>query len=111
MWAPGATTGTTAAGGNGKGSAANQLDGPAGIALDGAGNLYVADAWPLTRYHTGANHRVQRFAPGSSTGVTVAGGNGAGAAQDQLDDPNDVALHDGHLYIADTLNDRVQWVL
>lgn len=45
----------TVAGGNGFASAANQLAWAVGVALDGSGNLYVADNY---------NHRVQRWAPG-----------------------------------------------
>ncbi len=61
-----ATSGTVVAGGNGQGAAANQLNGPDGMYVDGSGNLYVADVH---------NQRVQMFPPGStsaSNGVTVA---------------------------------------
>lgn len=49
----GATSGVTVAGGNGQGNAANQLKYPIDVALDAAGNLYVADA---------DNRRIQKFA-------------------------------------------------
>ena len=94
---------TTFAGGNGDGSAANQLSWPAGVAVDGDGNLYVADQ---------NNHRVQMFPPGSTSateGITVAGGNGYGPAANQLGHPADVAFDtDGNLYVADQYNMRVQ---
>jgi hypothetical protein len=70
--------GVAVAGGKGQGSAANQLSGPFGVAVDGDGNVYVADTF---------NSRVQRWAPGASAGVTVAGGNGYGSAANQLDGP------------------------
>ena len=54
MWAPGAIEGTTIAGGNGEGSAANQLSLPRGITLDSSGNLYIADT---------GNNRIQKYAP------------------------------------------------
>ena len=56
--------GVTVAGGNGPGSAANQLYNPNGVFVDHDKNLWVADA---------SNGRVQKFAPGSTTGVTVGG--------------------------------------
>jgi sugar lactone lactonase YvrE len=68
--------------------------------LDSNENLYIAD---------GYNHRVQRWAPGATSGVTVAGGNGYGSAANQLDNPVAVALDsNGDLYVADEDNDRVQ---
>ena len=53
------------AGGNDTGRAADQLDGPMQIYVDGGGYLYVADE---------ANYRIQRFPPGSTrytNGVTI----------------------------------------
>ena len=100
-WAAGATAGVTVAGGNGAGSAANQLNYPLGMYLDGSGNIYVAD----TR-----NDRIQKWAPGATLGVTVAGGNGAGAAANQLYDPYALCIDSaGNMYIADCVNNRVQW--
>ena len=62
-----AQTGTTVAGGNGPGPAANQLNFPSGVFVDGAGNVFMADQ---------QNLRIQKFGPGSSSassGTTVAG--------------------------------------
>jgi sugar lactone lactonase YvrE len=95
-----ATVGVTVAGGNGYGSAANQLAYPYGVALDSSRNVYVADL---------NNARVQRWAPGATAGVTGAGGHGEGSAADQLDVPVRLAVDDAdNLYIADALNARVQ---
>jgi len=95
-----ATSGLTVAGGNGAGSAANQLALPLNVAVDADGNVYVADA---------SNDRVQKWAPGASSGVTVAGGNGAGSAANQLENPQAVAVDaDGNVYVADGNNNRVQ---
>ena len=106
MFPPGsnsATTGTTVAGGNGAGSAANQLHLPSGVAVDGDGNVYIADQ---------NNQRIQKFPPGSTSatnGTTVAGGNGAGNAANQLNGPFGVAVDGtGNMYIADTNNNRIQ---
>ena len=97
------TNGTTIAGGNGSGSAANQLSSPEGITGDAAGNIYVADY---------GNYRVQKFLAGStsaSNGLTVAGGNGSGSAANQLNAPWSVMVDtSGNLYVSDDGNDRVQ---
>lgn len=52
------------------GSANNQFSAAQNVVVDKQGNIYVADA---------NNYRVLKFAPGSSTGTVVAGGNGQGA--------------------------------
>lgn len=96
-WSPGSTSWVTVAGGNGQGADADQLGSPTSLALDQAGNLYVADA----------NERVQKWVPGATSGVTVAGGNGHGSAANQLSGELMIALDcDDNLYIAD--NDRIQ---
>lgn len=92
-WAPGATSGITVAGGNGPGTAANQInftanssgiiDDEGGIYVDATGNLYVADY---------GNNRIQKWTPGATSGITVAGGNGAGSAANQITAPLSVFL-------------------
>jgi hypothetical protein len=95
-----ATTGVTVAGGNGGGFGDNQLMLPFDVAVDAAGNVYVADT---------NNNRVQEWAPGATTGVTVAGTNGEGSDDDQLLFPGGVAVDSsGDVYVADTDNNRVQ---
>ena len=87
--------------GAGAGAAFNT---PSGLALDGDGNLYVADT---------GNNRVRKV---SKEGVvtTLAGEGGAGfrdgaALQAQFDAPVGVAVDkDGNVYVADTYNDRVR---
>jgi sugar lactone lactonase YvrE len=99
-WAPGATAGTTAAGGNGQGSAPNQLNNPSAVFVDGAGNVYVSDR---------DNHRIQKWAPGASVGTTVAGGNGPGSNANQLQYPGALyANSNGDVYVADVYNNRIQ---
>ena len=99
-WAPGATAGTTVAGGNGEGSNPNQLFYPYGVAVDAAGNIYIGDT---------GNNRIQKWSPGAAVGTTVAGGNGEGPNPNQLAYPDAVALDgDGNIYIADTENHRIQ---
>lgn len=83
---------------------------PYGVAVDGAGNLYIADS---------GNNRVLKLAAGATTVTTVAGGNvtpaysgdGGLATQASLSGPEAVAVDGaGNLYIADTDNYRVRKV-
>jgi sugar lactone lactonase YvrE len=77
---------------------------PSALALDSAGNLYVADT---------GNNRVRKVTPEGSV-TTLAGDGGAGfadgpAAQTRFDAPVGVAVgKDGAVYVADTYNDRVR---
>ncbi|MCP2297176.1 NHL repeat-containing protein [Nocardia amikacinitolerans] len=85
-----------------------ELSQPCGVAVDGAGNLYIAD-----RY----NQRVRRVDPAGVI-TTVAGTGTAGYSGDnqlavnaELQDPDGVAVDGpGNLYIADTGNQRVRRV-
>ena len=104
-WTPHSTSSTLVAGGNGQGSNSDQLDSPSGLSLDEVhSHLYIADS---------GNNRIQRITLGSSTNaITVAGGNGAGSNNDQVNHPADVCFskHIGAIYIAEQYNDRVtQW--
>lgn len=85
-----------------------QLNAPAGMAIDNAGNLYFADS---------LNHRVRRISPGGTV-ETVAGngipgfsGDAGHALQAELNNPQGVALDNaGNLYIVDTGNNRIRRV-
>src|SRR2546428_383081 len=92
--------GVTVAGGNGNGSAANQLAFPTGVFVDASGNIFVAD---------GNNYRIQKWAPGAIEGITVAGGNGYGSAANQLYNPGGVFVDaTGDVFVADQSNYRIQ---
>lgn len=84
--------------------AAAQFNGPVGVAVDKAGNVFVADTY---------NDRIRRIAP-DGTVTTVAGngqpGDADGAAHSAgFDTPSGIAVAlDGTLYIADTGNDAVR---
>jgi sugar lactone lactonase YvrE len=100
--------GTGVPGYSGDGGAATeaQFNAPEGLAIDSAGNLYVADT---------GNHRVRRIAPDgrvstiSGTGRPgYSGDNGPGSAA-SLWYPKGLALDpQGNLYVADSWNNRVR---
>ena len=81
---------------------------PYGVAVDGAGNLYIADT---------ANQRIRKI-DATGTITTIAGtgeygfgGDGGPAAEAQLSFPYGVAVDGaGNLYIADTDNQRIRKV-
>src|SRR5262249_52826914 len=84
-----------------------QLSGPRGVAVDGAGNLFIADA----------SSRLRKLDPDGII-TTVAGngsrgysGDGGPAINAQLFFPDGVAVdRAGNLFIADTGNNRVRKV-
>ncbi|MBF6054606.1 hypothetical protein GO002_22445 [Streptomyces eurocidicus] len=100
--------GTAAFGGDGGPAIAASLNFPHAMAVDGAGNLYIADDY---------NHRVRRVGPDGVI-VTVAGngsdgfgGDGGPATAASLNFPHAVAVDGvGNLYIADRYNYRVRRV-
>lgn len=85
-----------------------QLNQPAGLAFDAAGNLYIADF----------GNQAVRKVDTSGTVTTVAGtgaagdlGDGGNAGSARLDGPTDVALaSDGALLIVDQLNNKLRRV-
>lgn len=99
--------GTYAFGGD-NGPAINaQFDYPNGVAVDAAGNFYVADT---------LNHRIRKVSGGVITTVAGTGkpgfsGENAAAISSQLNQPFGVAVNtSGNLLIADTGNNRVRKV-
>ena len=97
--------------GDGGPAIAAQLHAPEGVAVDGVGNVYIADA--------GNNNRVRKVTPGGTI-TTIAGGglapgpgwgDGGRATSAQLRGPNWVAVDgQGNVYISDFFNSRVRKV-
>jgi uncharacterized protein (TIGR03437 family) len=92
--------------GDGGPATSASLNRPAGIAVDAAGNLYIADSW---------NNRIRKVSP-SGIISTVAGGgpalgDGGPATSASLSNPSGVAVDAlGNLYIADWANNRIRKV-
>ncbi|CAM4917369.1 unnamed protein product [Rotaria socialis] len=101
-WLSGASNGTTVAGqASGiSGSNATDLQHPAGILVDSTGNIYIADT---------NNHRIQFWAKGALSGVTIAGTGFMGVNNNQLEFPYFLALNENTktLYISGHDNNRI----
>ena len=108
-----AGNGTRGYSGDGGPAVEARLRFPQSVALDGAGNLYIADTY---------NHRIRKVDAGGVI-TTVAGsgevgsgeggfgGDGGPAVEARLNEPTGVALDGaGNLYFADTLNHRIRKV-
>ena len=104
-----AGTGTANFTGDGGPATAATFRGPSGIAVDAAGNVYIADT---------NNHRIRRISAADGTIATIAGtgsagfsGDGGSAFAARLQAPMAIALDAaGSLYLADPTNHRVRWI-
>jgi hypothetical protein len=105
-----AGTGTAGFAGDGGPATAAQLNTPADVKLDGAGNFYIADS---------ANHAIRYVNAATGTIYTVAGiggksgytGDGGLATAARLSYPSAVAFDGDHtLYISDTGNNAIRKV-
>ncbi|CAF1394786.1 unnamed protein product [Rotaria magnacalcarata] len=105
-FAYGTLTGVTVAGAGGSGSSMNQLNNPRGLALDSNTNkLYIADT---------NNHRIMCYVVGVSSGTVVAGGNGQGTLNNQLNTPIGLYLDvsSNSLFIANCYSHNIiRWVV
>jgi sugar lactone lactonase YvrE len=104
-----AGTGTTGYSGNGGSAAAALLSIPNGVAVDGSGNLFIADT---------GNGSIRKVILSTNIISTVAGqglggfsGDGGLATSAKMSSPEAVAVDsNGNLYIADTGNYRIRKV-
>ncbi len=94
--------------GDGAAATAARLNTPRGVAIDSAGNLYIADT---------GNHRIRKVSAAgiistvAGTGAASFGGDGGAASAAQLSQPKGVAVDAaGNLHIADTSNHRIRKV-
>jgi len=102
-----AGNGTAGFSGDARQATSAQLQAPGQIALDPAGNLYIADS---------GNNRIRKVTAGivstfAGTGSAGFSGDGGQAVSAQLTLPRGIAFDNaGNLYIADTGNHRVRKV-
>ena len=103
-----AGSGMPGASGDGSRAVEAQLDFPVAVAVDNAGNVYIAEHY---------SHRIRRVDPVgiidtvAGTGEPSYGGDGGPAVKARLFFPSAVvADHVGNLYIADTGNHRIRRV-
>ncbi|CAF1215223.1 unnamed protein product [Adineta steineri] len=97
-------TGVTVAGGNGQGTASNQLNFPSVIHISQRDNSYY-----ICDYH---NNRIQKWLIGATYGVTIAGSSTGvgGSALNLLNGPYDIWVDPNATYmlVSDSNNCRVQ---
>jgi sugar lactone lactonase YvrE len=100
-----AGTGEQGFAGDGGAAISALLDSPAGIAVDTAGNVYIADTH---------NNRIRKVSAGlistiAGTGIASFSGDGGSAAIATLNHPTALASDaSGNLYVADTDNHRIR---
>ncbi len=100
-----AGTGEQGFAGDGGAATSALLDSPAGVAVDAAGNVYIADTH---------NNRIRKVSAGTistiaGTGIASFSGDGPSAAVATLNHPTALASDgSGNLYVADTDNHRIR---
>ena len=77
-----------------RGDSPHQMIGPAGIATDDSGNIYVS-----------SRHKLQKF---TSTGELIKCVGRKGGKEGEFDDPRGLTLRDNLVYVCDRNNNRIQ---
>lgn len=103
-----AGTGTAGFSGDGGPATSAKLNRPFGIAVDGSGNVFIADSY---------NSRIRKINSSGiistivGTGNTAFSGDGGPAASAEINMPSDVILDpSGNIYICDANNNRIREV-
>ncbi len=82
---------------------------PRGVAVDGSGNLYIADTRNQRIRRVDRMRIITSIAGSGPLGVSGFGGDGGPAVQAQLSHPADLTADGaGNVYIADTWNNRIR---
>lgn len=103
-----AGTGISGSGGDGSAAVKAGLSGPFGVAVDAAGNVYIADTGNSKIRKVDTSGNITTFA---GTGNGRFGGDGKKATLAVINSPHGVAFDkNGVLYIADTSNNRIRSV-
>jgi len=90
---------------------AAELSSPSGLAIDGAGNLYIADAGNNVIREIDAITGIISRVAGNVDGAAGSSGDGGLATSAYLDSPMGVTVDaSGNIYIADTKNQRIRKV-
>jgi len=106
----GSPAGTAGNAGDGGPATAATLDHPNGLAVDSAGNVYIADYFVNRVRKVDTNGSITNFA-GSPAGTVGDTGDGGPATSATLSAPDAVAVDlAGNVYIADSYNNRVRKV-
>ncbi|CAF0947181.1 unnamed protein product [Rotaria sordida] len=101
-WQFGEPFGHVVAGGNGGGTLLTQITTSYAMFVDSQSNIYVSEY---------SNHRITLWLSTNTTsGILVAGGNGAGSTPERLNNPWGIYVDiNGSMYICDASNHRVQF--
>lgn len=97
--------------GDGQLAAGASLNNPNGVALDAAGDVFIADSFNnVVREVNAATGVISTVAGNGYSGYSGDGGGDGSALTAELNDPQGVLVSNGNLYIADTGNNVVREV-